>query len=381
MSASGDWPLGLVRLAAVLGRDLQAAARTAGGPARLWRLGSQGLARALDVEGAAAKEAIRARREIDPGGLRRGLRDQGIHFVGRNEQAFPARLAQLYDPPFGIFLRGAHDRALTALARGPVVAVVGSRRATPVGRAIAQSLGRELAERGALVVSGLAVGVDAAAHSGALAGRGGTVAFAGCGVDVPYPSRNRTLAERIVLDGAVVSEYWPGTRPAPWRFPARNRLVAGAADAVVVVEAGRRSGSLITAEFALEAGSVVLAVPGPAGSESVAGCHALIRDGAALCETVEDVVAETASCAWREPEAIAARSLTVAGGVPGRVVATLRSGPRSVDDLAEELSLPASDLAAALTVLEMEGIVVRGDAGTWWAAPSDVSARVDDRAR
>ncbi|MGI9538572.1 MAG: DNA-processing protein DprA, partial [Miltoncostaeaceae bacterium] len=180
--------------------------------------------------------------------MRRQLRDRGVVFVGRNEPEFPARLASLYDPPFGIFVRGDRDRVLMGLARGPVVAIVGSRRATPVGRATAHAISGELAERGALVVSGLAVGVDAAAHSGALAGGGATVAFAGCGVDVPYPRRNRTLAERIALDGAVISEYWPGTRPAPWRFPARNRLVAGVADAVVVVEAGRRSGSLITAE-------------------------------------------------------------------------------------------------------------------------------------
>jgi DNA processing protein len=222
VSAGADWPLGLARLAQVLGRDLQRAARVAGGPERLWRADRATLGRALRCEGAELEAARAARARIDTATDRRRLAAAGVAHVGAGEAAYPAELRALPDPPFGLFWRGAPG-ALAALAEAPVVAIVGSRRATAAGRAFARDLAGDLAGRGAVVVSGLAHGIDAAAHEGALAAGGVTVAVLGCGVDVPYPRRNRPLADRVRAHGALMSEFWPGTPPAPWRFPARNR--------------------------------------------------------------------------------------------------------------------------------------------------------------
>lgn len=223
MSGRSEWPLGLARMAQVLGRDLQRAARAAGGPERLWRCDRAALGRLLRCAGAELDVAHRTRAAIDPVADDVWLAAAGIVHVGMDDHRYPASLLPLPDPPFGLFARGAVEPALARLAEGPAIAIVGSRRATPQGAAFARELAAALAERGAVVVSGLAHGIDAAAHEGALAAGGVTVAVLGCGVDVSYPRRNRDLARRIGEEGALVSEYWPGTAPAPWRFPARNR--------------------------------------------------------------------------------------------------------------------------------------------------------------
>jgi len=179
--------------------------------------------------------------------------------IGRGGHGYPALLAQLHDPPARLWLRG---EAADALLR-PAVAIVGARSCSAYGSQVARSLARDLAGAGLVVVSGLARGIDAEAHRGALEGGGATVAVLGCGIDRDYPARHAELARRIVAAGGlVVSEYEAGVEPAPWRFPARNRIIAGLALATVVVEARERSGALITADFALELGREVFAVPG-----------------------------------------------------------------------------------------------------------------------
>lgn len=367
MSGAPDWPLGLARFAQVLGRDLQRAARAAGGPAALWRCGRERLGRALRLEGAELDDAMRLRAAIDVAADALGLREAGIVHVGAPDPRYPEGLRHLPDPPFCLFLRGAEE-ALARMADGPVVGVVGSRRATAAGTALARRLGADLARSGAVVVSGLAHGIDAAAHEGALAAGGCTVAVLGCGVDVPYPRRNRALARRIAEHGALLSEFWPGTPPAPWRFPARNRIVAGVSGAVAVVEAGARSGALITADFALELGRPVLAVPGWPGSLASEGCNGLLRAGAALLEDAADVVAELPDAPWRPP----AHGLeeVAPDGLAARVLAELAREPQDSDALAEALALDAGSVAGALAVLEVEGLVVRGEGRRWWAAPS-----------
>ena len=175
------------------------------------------------------------------------------------------------------------------LAR-PAVAIVGARACSAYGRQIARSLGRDLAAAGLVVVSGLARGVDAEAHRGALEASGSTVAVLGCGIDRDYPAAHRELARQVAATGLVVSEYAPGVEPAPWRFPARNRIVAGLCAATVVVEARERSGALITADFALEEGREVLAVPGEITSALSAGSNALLRLGATPLTCAQDVL-------------------------------------------------------------------------------------------
>jgi DNA processing protein len=366
VSRPPDWPLGLARLAQAAGRDLQRAARRAGGPRALWAADRDGLGRALGAAGPDLDAAVAARRRFDAAAERRRLADAAIAHVGAPEPLYPRRLAELHDPPFGLFARGAVDRALAAMAGGPVVAIVGCRRATAPGRALARGLARRLAERGAVIVSGLAHGIDAAAHEGALDAGGATVAVLGCGVDVPYPRRNRELARRVAEGGALVSEYWPGTAPAPWRFPARNRIVAGLAEAVAVVEAGRRSGALITADFALELGRPVLAVPGWPGALASEGCNGLIRAGAALLEGPEDVIAELAGSGWSDAAPSAAAALD---GLGGRVHELLQREPMGADRLAQELEQDAAAVSAALALLEVEGLAVRGEGQRFWAAP------------
>ncbi len=225
-----------------------------------------------------------------------------------------------------------------------------------------------------MVVSGLAHGIDAAAHEGALRAGGTTVAVLGCGVDVPYPRRNRDLAARILERGALVSEFWPGTPPAPWRFPARNRIVAGLAGAVAVVEAGRRSGALITADFALELGRPVLAVPGWPGALASEGCNALLRAGAALLEGAEDVRAEMPGAQWR---AVAPARPPELDGLAGRIHERLAHEPMDAERLGAELEEDPAAVAGALALLEVEGVVVRGDGQRYWATPSMRAAVAD----
>jgi DNA processing protein len=369
--SAADWPLGLARLAQALGRDLQRPARAAGGPERLWRAGRADLGRWMRCAGAELDGVYRARRGIDTAADARRLRAGGVVHVGRPEAAFPDGLLQLPDPPFGLFARGAVGDALALLAEAPVVAIVGSRRATSQGLAFARDLAAQLAEGGAVVVSGLAHGIDAAAHEGALRAGGTTDAVLGCGVDVPYPRRNRDLAARILERGALISEFWPGTPPAPWRFPARNRIVAGLAGAVAVVEAGRRSGALITADFALELGRPVLAVPGWPGALASEGCNNLLRAGAALLEGADDVRAEMPRAAWREAAPARPPALD---GLAGRIHERLAREPMDAERLGQELGEDPAAVAGALALLEVEGVVVRGDGQRYWATPL---ARVD----
>ena len=202
------------------------------------------------------------------------------------KSALPERLAAIADPPKQLYLRGA-----AAALGAPGVAIVGSRRATRAGRDFAHALARDLASGGLVVVSGLAYGIDAAAHRGALAASGRTVAVLGSGLDQIYPRAHERLARDILAaDGAVVSEYSPDTGPRKHRFPERNRLISGLTLGVVVVEATTRSGSLITARMAAEQGREVMAVPGPVTSPLAGGCHRLLKSGAALIEDADDVL-------------------------------------------------------------------------------------------
>ncbi|MDE0451008.1 MAG: DNA-processing protein DprA [Gammaproteobacteria bacterium] len=202
------------------------------------------------------------------------------------KSALPERLAAIPDPPNRLYVRGAAD-----VLGEPGVAIVGSRRATRAGRDFAHALARELAAGGLVVVSGLAYGIDAAAHRGALAAPGRTVAVLGSGLDRVYPQAHERLAREILAnDGAVVSEYAPDAGPRKHQFPERNRLISGLTLGVVIVEATTRSGSLITARMAAEQGREVMAVPGPVTSPLAGGCHRLLKSGAALIEDADDVL-------------------------------------------------------------------------------------------
>jgi DNA processing protein len=263
----------------------------------------------------------------------------------------PPLLRAIHDPPARLYVRGGAGDEL--LAR-PAVAIVGARACSPYGAEVARMLGRELAAAGLVVVSGLARGIDGEVHRGALAAGGATVAVLGCGIDRDYPAAHARLADEIRADGLVVSEYPPGTEPAPWRFPARNRIIAGLCAATVVVEARERSGALITADFALDEGREVLAVPGEITAALSAGTNALLRLGATPATSAQDVL---------EPFGLTMpeRAPPPLEGAAGHVLEAL---PGSADDVARATGLSAAAVAAALAELELAGIVAEG-AGTW----------------
>lgn len=285
-------------------------------------------------------------RDFDADAYRRRLRERGFDFVSRPDDPFPPLLRAIHDPPPGLFLRGAADASI--LAR-PAVAIVGARSCSPYGAAVARTLGRELAAAGLVVVSGLARGIDGEAHRGALEGNGDTVAVLGCGVDRVYPASHRDLARRIVERGLVVSEYAPGVEPAPWRFPARNRIIAGLARATVVVEAREASGALITADLALDEGREVFAVPGEITSSLSAGSNALLRLGATPLTSAADVL-ETFGLEPAPP--VVAELDEEAERLLGRI----RDGPSTADELARATGLGADRLGVLLSELELAGL-------------------------
>jgi len=260
---------------------------------------------------------------------------------------FPPLLRAIYDPPPRLYLRGGGEAEL--LSR-PCAAVVGARACSPYGAQVARMLGRELATAGLVVVSGLARGIDGEAHRGALEAGGVTVAVLGCGIDRDYPAAHAELARRIRRDGLAVAEYEPGIEPAPWRFPARNRIIAGLCAATVVVEARERSGALITADLALEEGREVFAVPGEITSALSAGANALLRLGATAATSAVDVL-EAFGLAPTEPAGPALSAAAEAA------LARIRDGPASADELVRALCLDAGALAAALTELELHGLL------------------------
>jgi len=270
-----------------------------------------------------------------------------IRFLARSQPGFPPLLRAIHDPPPGLYLRGTAPVEL--LAR-PAVAIVGARACSGYGRGVARALARELAAAGLLVCSGLARGIDGEAHRGALDAGAPTVAVLGCGVDRDYPAAHAELAARIAEHGLVVSEYAPGVEPAPWRFPARNRLIAGLCAATVVVEARARSGALITADFALEEGREVFAVPGEITSSLSAGANALLRLGATPALATADVLVAYGI----EPAAPAPGPLEGAAAV---VIARLRERPAGADELVRSTELSPAAVAAALTGLELAGRV------------------------
>jgi DNA processing protein len=288
--------------------------------------------------------------EFDESGYLARLAERGYRWIERSAPGYPSRLRSIHDPPVGLFVRG--DAADELLAR-PSVAVVGARACSPYGSAVATMLAHELAAAGVVVVSGLARGVDAAAHRGALRA-GATVAVLGCGIDRDYPRVHAALASDVARSGLVVSEYPPGVEPAPWRFPARNRVVAGLALATVVVEARERSGALITADFALDEGREVLAVPGEITSALSRGTNALLRLGATPVTSAADVLAAVGVV----PRPVEAPPL---GGDTEHVRRAVADAPAGIDDLARTTGLPASAVAAAIAELELLGLVGGGD--------------------
>lgn len=291
------------------------------------------------------------------------------HLLGWHDADYPPQLRRSPNPPLALFVAGD-----PALLWHPSVAVVGSRAPSPGGREIAADFAHALATSGLAVASGMAAGIDTAAHDAALAARGHTVAVLGTGPDVPYPATNHRLHGRIVETGAVVSEYPPGTRPLPFQFPARNRVLAGLALGTLVIEAAERSGALITARLAAECGREVFAVPGSVRNPMARGCHRLIHDGATLVESAGEVIAALAPQATLLAQDLQTRLNapihagqggveTVGPGSGGgdadyqNLWSALGHDPTAMDQLVERTGLTAAAVSSMLLLMELDGRV------------------------
>jgi DNA processing protein len=274
------------------------------------------------------------------------VRALGGNALGLDDADYPDTLRHIHDPPPVLFTLGQVEW------RRPAIGIVGTRRASPYGQQVARELAFSLSRAGVCVVSGMALGIDAAAHAGALAAGGDTVAVLGCGVDQIYPRSHAALYRRIVETGAVVSEQPMGATPDRGSFPRRNRIISGLSRGVIVVEAAQRSGALITARCANEQGREVFAVPGDIRRGGSSGCHALIKDGAKLVENVEDILEELTP--WLHERL--APSAASPSGIAGQVYQLLGREPLHVDELARSSSMAAAQMLGTLLQLELEGL-------------------------
>jgi DNA processing protein len=300
---------------------------------------------------------------FDPGRIQDRLAAKGIVALTPVDEAYPGPLRSIPDPPPAVFVNGAVPDTVS-------VALVGSRKASATGIETARALGFALSERGVCVVSGLALGVDAAAHVGAVEGGGPTVGVLGCGIDVVYPRRNRGLFQAVRRHGALISEYYLGEAPLAWRFPARNRIIAGLAGTVVVVEAPEHSGALITARHALDAGRDVWAVPGPPGVRECRGSNGLLADGAGVLWDIPEFVDAMA----REHRVPVTKDGASGGTQPlpagledteAAVLCGVGFEPRGVDEVAKKSGVTMPEVLTALAMLELKGFVSRDGVGSY----------------
>ena len=279
------------------------------------------------------------------------LGESGNQVVTFADHAYPRLLLEITDPPPLLYVKGKPD-----LLDRAALAVVGSRNASPQGRVNAQAFSQELSQGGFTIISGLAMGIDAAAHLGGLAATSSSVAVVGTGLDIVYPARNRDLAHQLAEQGALVSEFALGTPALASNFPRRNRLISGLARGCLVIEAALQSGSLITARYALEQGREVFAVPGSIHSPLSKGCHQLIKQGAKLVESSQDILEELGA-AVRVRETTAGGDNEAVQETP--VLAALGYDPIDLDTLCERSGLTPDSASAMLLTLELEGVVSR----------------------
>jgi DNA processing protein len=285
------------------------------------------------------------------------LQDSSNRIITLGDAVYPPQLLQIPDPPALLYVKGRSE-----LLTHPSIAVVGSRNATAQGIANAEAFARAMSDAGLTVVSGLALGVDAAAHRGGLAGAGSSIAVLGTGADIVYPAKNRALAHELAERGVLVSEYPLGMGPLPGNFPRRNRLISGLALGCLVVEAAADSGSLITARLATDQGREVFAIPGSIHSPLARGCHALIRQGAKLVESANDILEELKLQA--RPRA-ASTAEEVADPAAHRLLDALGYDACDLDTLATRCGFSAADTAALLTQLELDGRISLLDGGLY----------------
>lgn len=322
-----------------------------GSPQKAWFASESELISEGGLKPETAAQLVKQRAALELENELARLEENQITYLLYHEPAYPELLRPIFDPPPGIFVRGAllpEDNL--------AVSIVGSRQPTPYGLAVSEKLGRELAQAGITVISGMARGIDTAAHKGALQAGGRTIGVLGCGVDVIYPRENHRLYTQIISAGAVISEFPCGSPPEAWHFPVRNRLISGLARALVVVEAREKSGALITADLALEQGREVMAVPGNITSDLSRGTNNLIKQGACLVEGGKDILEEIGLGTLFNLPAAPAVHLALTPE-EDKVYQLLSYELVSLDELIEKTRLATPQVLSALMFLELKGFV------------------------
>lgn len=323
-----------------------------GSPKEAWNAQDKELVPVLESKPNTARDILQRKSGIEPDKELEKLKDNNIEFICYDDLDYPDSLRTIFDPPLGLFVRGRLN------LKTPAVALVGSRKATVYGKKVAGQLGRDLARAGISIISGMARGVDTAAHTGAMQSGGYTVAVLGCGVDVIYPPENSKVMQEIISTGAVISEFPPGSAPEAWHFPVRNRIISGLSRCVVVVEAAERSGALITADIALEQGREVAAVPGNISSHMSKGANKLIKQGAKLVESAADILEEIGVFTLFPGEDAAENNTKInLSSDESKIFNLLGSDPVHLDEVINRSGFPPGEVLSLLMYLELKGKV------------------------
>lgn len=317
--------------------------------ATAWNAEARAL-RAAGLDRRALENLLKTRATRDLDAEMERISSQGVSILTWEDEGYPHLLRQIYDPPPVLYLKGqllSEDEW--------AVAVVGTRAATTYGKEVATRIAGGLARNGVTIISGLARGIDSTAHRAALEAGGRTIGVLGCGLDIIYPPENRRLATQIVQQGALVSEYPLGTPPEGGNFPPRNRIISGMSLGAVIVEAGRRSGALITAEYALDQGREVFAVPGNIFRRASQGTNTLIQEGATPVLSVEDILEALNLSMISQQQAV--RAIIPENETESRLLEYLSADPIHVDEIGQQVGLPISEVTSALALMELKGMV------------------------
>jgi DNA processing protein len=324
-----------------------------GSPERAWNASSKELRALLRISIELSEKISSERKKIDLDFEFEKIISFGVEILSVFDSCYPRLLKEISSPPV-LFIKGDLIKSYSC-----AVAIVGSRNASVYGKAVAFELAQQLSDLGVIVVSGVARGIDSAAHRGALAASGETIGVLGCGLDIVYPPENRKLYSEILEKGCLISEQPLGTRPFTQNFPARNRIISGLSEGVIVVEASERSGALITADFALEQGREVMVVPGNVKSSLTKGCHKLIKQGAYLIETIDDVI-EVLQLDLKFPKEskLSKDKLEVdISREEQEILNCLGWEPKHIDQILQAVCFDISKVSTLLTILELKGLV------------------------
>ncbi|ABO50503.1 DNA protecting protein DprA [Desulforamulus reducens MI-1] len=323
-----------------------------GSPVEAWQASENDLQGVPCVGVQGARKLVQRRKNIQFDNLEKYLEKISCKVLTIDDETYPYLLKCIHDPPPAIFVRGhlPQDDCIG-------IAIIGSRKPSPYGLVVTETLAGELARGGIEIISGMARGIDSASHRAALMNNGMTMAVLGCGPDIVYPRENEKLMKQIIEKGAIITEFPPGTMPEPWHFPSRNRIISGLSSAVVVIEAAEKSGALITADFALEQGREVMAVPGNINNPKSAGTNKLIKQGASLVTGALDILKEL-GIETKDIKSQQKKSKKVTLEVnEKKVLAVLSEIPQTMEQVINLSKLLPEEVAAALTILEIEGLI------------------------